>query len=64
MPESPQDRLSKLLSDKLRESPEVLASMRNTLEEAQARGEISEAEAAGYLAKIEGIEAEADESAR
>jgi hypothetical protein len=63
MPESPQDRLSKLLSDKLRERPEVLASMRTTLEHAQTRGEISEAEAAGYLAKIEGIEAEADESA-
>lgn len=37
--------------------------MRNTPEHAQARREISEAEAAGYLAKIEGIEAEADESA-
>ncbi|HEX3360987.1 MAG TPA: hypothetical protein VHS74_08360 [Solirubrobacterales bacterium] len=63
MPESPRDRLSKLLADKLREKPEILTSMRRTLEEAQALGEISGAEAVGYLAQIERIEAEADESA-
>jgi uncharacterized protein YdbL (DUF1318 family) len=63
MPESPKDRLSKLLVDKLSERPEALASMRSTLEKAQARGEVSEVEAAGYLAQIERIEAGVDESA-
>jgi hypothetical protein len=58
--ESPQDRLSKLISDRLRQSPDLLASMRNTLDEAEARNEISDTEATHYRTQIERIEREAE----